>query len=53
MDATRSEVVPMTIEDFHHWAEYVSVSDHVPEDVRSYVETIKPGFPISNSVIRV
>ena len=44
MDAARQEVVPMTIEDFHQWAEYVKVSENVPEEVRSYVETIKNLF---------
>ncbi len=44
MDATRSEAVSMTVEDFHQWAQHVNVSDHVPEDVRSYVETIKNLF---------
>ena len=47
MDATYSEAVPMTVEDFHQWTKYVNVSDHVPEDVRSYVETIKNLFVFS------
>src|SRR5258708_36895369 len=41
IDATHQRPVHMTIEDFHELAEYVKVGDNVPEDVRSYVETIK------------
>jgi hypothetical protein len=44
MDSTGSGVLPMTIDDFHEWASYVKVSENVPEDVRSYVETIKNVF---------
>jgi hypothetical protein len=44
MDSTGLGAIPMTIEDFHAWADYVKVNDNVPEDVRSYVETIKNLF---------
>jgi len=44
MDPAGAGVLPMVIEIFHEWAENVKVSDNVPEDVRSYVETIKNLF---------